>query len=278
MPAYNEAGVVGRVVRAVRTLPGILEVIVVDDASKDATGDEARRAGARVVRHPYNKGNGAAVKSGIRAARGEIVALMDADGQHDPADLRRLLDMVPPYDLVVGARDRRSHAGFHRFLANVLYNAFATYIAGTRIRDLTSGFRAMRRDLALRFLYLLPNRFSYPSTMTLSFIRAGHNVGFCPVQVHRRHGRSKIRPLRDGFRFLLIISRVGTFFSPLRIFVPLAFLSFGSGVGYAIYRIAFEGRRFTLAMGLLMLTGILFFLLGLISEQVASLRYSRIDE
>jgi len=256
------------------------EIVVVDDGSTDGTGEAARGAGARVLRHPHSMGNGAAVKAGIRAARGEVVVLLDADGQHDPADIPRLLEALSEeWVMVVGARTGGFGAGLHRGIANRIYSALATYVSGVRIPDLTSGFRAVRREAARKFLYMLPNTFSYPSTLTLALLRSGRPVRFLPVKAARRKGKSKIRPLRDGARFFLIILRVATAFSPLRVFLPASLLSFGTGVAvYAHYWDRAGAPQLTGGIQLMWLLGALLFALGLLAEQVAALRFDRSED
>lgn len=270
IPAFNEAGAIGPVVRRLRETPWH-EVIVVDDGSGDTTPEKAREAGALVVSHPYNKGNGAAVKSGIRAATGEFILIIDADGQHRPEDARRLVDALGPYDLVVGARAAHTQASLARRVGNGALNRLASYVAGHRIPDLTSGFRGARREYLREFLHLLPNGFSTPTTTTLAFLRAGYNVTFLPVQARARQGKSKIRFLRDGAKFCLIVLKVVTIFSPLRIFGPAALASFVTGAAYGAWTALTKGRIPNGAV-LLMLFGALVFLVGLVSEQIAALR------
>lgn len=280
VPVFDEEATVGRVLRKV--LEGGLahEVVVVDDGSSDGTGEIARRAGARVLRHPFALGNGAAVKAGIRAARGRVVALMDADGQHDPADLPRLLEALgEEWVMAVGARTGGFGAGLHRSLANRVYAALASHVAGVPIPDLTSGFRVVRAEAARRFLYMLPNTFSYPSTLTLALLRTGRPVRFVPVKAHRRKGTSKIRVFRDGARFLLIILRVATSFSPLRVFLPASLLAFLAGAAvYGWYWHDAGFPKLTNGIQLLMVLGVLLFFLGLLAEQVASLRFDRSED
>jgi len=278
LPAYNEAEVIGRVVADIRRLypdPREVEVLVVDDGSTDGTGKVAAAAGARVVRHPYNKGNGAAVKTGIRATRGEVLVMMDADGQHNPADIERLVAPIGEYDMVVGARQGIDQQ-WHRRLANAIYNLLATYLAGFPIRDLTSGFRAVRRDLALSFCYMLPNTFSYPTTLTLAVVKAGYSLKYVPICVRARVGKSKIKLLRDGGHFLLIMVRIITLFSPLKIFLPMGLVVFLPGFLYAIYKLIIH-RPWTLPIVISVSVGTLIVMLGLISEQVAMLRMGQID-
>ena len=210
------------------------EILVVDDGSIDGTAARAREAGARVISHPYNIGNGAAVKTGIREARGRVIVMMDADGQHEPADIPRLIEHLGSHDMVVGARTRESETSLHRDLANKVYNWFASYICNRKIEDLTSGFRAIKADAARAFLYLLPNTYSYPTTLTLAIVRSGRSLKYIPVRTVRRVGRSKIRLFRDGTRFFFIILKIATLFSPMKVFLPVSALMFLTGVGYGL--------------------------------------------
>jgi len=249
------------------------EVIVVDDGSNDGTGEFARTAGARVIRHPYPKGNGAAIKSGARNATGDIIIFMDADGQHDPAEIPAMLrEIEAGADMVVGARRRSSQAGTHRALANGFYNRLASWMVNRRVEDLTSGFRAVRAHLFRRFLPLLPNSFSYPTTITMCFFRAGFNVIYVPIVAAPRVGRSHIRVLRDGVRFLLIIFKIGTLYSPLKLFLPVSMAFFASGFGLYIYNYIVS-HRFTNMSALLISMSVLVFLIGLVSEQITALMF-----
>lgn len=271
IPAFNEAAVIGSVVHALSAAAPWREILVVDDGSTDGTGAAAAAAGARVVSHPYNKGNGASVKSAIRAASGDWIVVVDGDGQHRPVDVLAVTARLGEYDLVVGARAASAQATHGRRLGNGLLNALASYLTERRIPDLTSGLRAARRELLLEFIHLLPNGFSTPTTTTLAFIKAGYNVAFEPVQVQPRVGTSKIRLARDGARFFLILIKMITIFSPLRIFVPLSALSFFVGVAYGLWTVAHQSRIPNGAVLLLMFS-VIVFLVGLVSEQIASLR------
>jgi glycosyltransferase involved in cell wall biosynthesis len=268
IPAMNEEASIAAVVKGVRETLGPLEVIVVDDASSDETGARAVSAGARVVRHPYNKGNGAAVKTGIREARGEVVLLMDADGQHDPKDAGRLIEALLDHDMVIGARAARDQAWL-RALGNACFQWLASWLTGRPIPDLTSGFRAARRERLLSILHLLPNGFSYPTTSCLAFLKAGHSVTFVPIRAHRRVGKSKIRLLRDGVLFVLIILKIVTLYSPLKIFFPISAASFLVGAAYAAWNVVAFGK-IPMGAALLIQLAVVVFLFGLVSEQVAS--------
>jgi len=277
LPAYNEAQVIASVlerIRAVAPQGDTWEIIVVDDGSDDGTGDAAAAAGARVVRHPYNKGNGAAVKSGLRAALGSRICLLDADGQHDPGEIGRLLGRLDDYDLIIGARSGGAGGGWVRGFGNWCYNRLASYLSGRRILDVTSGFRAARLAPMAEFIPLYPNGFSYPITSTLALIKAGYNVDFEPITVSKRVGKSKIRVLRDGARFLMIALRIVSLFSPLRIFLPIAVALFTAGAGYGVWTILDESHVTNTSV-LLCLSALLVFLIGLVSEQIALMRFER---
>ncbi len=272
IPAYNEAPVIAKVIEGLMSAAAWREIIVVDDGSCDGTPEAACAAGARVVRHPYNKGNGASVKTGIRQARGEFILIIDADGQHPPSEAVRLVSRLGEYDLVVGARAGTTQANAARRLGNAALNRVAAYMTGRAIPDLTSGFRAARREYLVEFLHLLPNRFSTPTTTTLAFLKAGYNVAFEPIEARRRVGQSKIRLLRDGGKFFLIILKVVTLFSPLRIFLPISLASFVLGAGYAAWTVGTQ-RHVTNSSVLLIMLAVIVFLVGLVSEQIAALRF-----
>ena len=268
IPAYNEEASIADVVGRVRGQGAWREVLVVDDGSTDGTADRAAGAGARVVRHPYNKGNGAAVKTGIREAQGDFVLLMDADGQHDADDVQRLLAPLGAHDMVIGARSSRDQTATRAF-GNALFQALASWLTGRPIPDLTSGFRAARRDRLLEFLHLLPNGFSYPTTSCLAFLKAGYNVAFVPVRARPRVGSSKIRVVRDGVRFFLIILKIVTLYSPLKVFFPISAVSFFLGVAYGVWNV-WMFRKIPMGAALLIQLAVVVFLFGLISEQIAS--------
>lgn len=277
LPAKNEADSLRKLLPELRRLHPQAEIIVVDDGSADETTTVAKEAGVRLISHPYSKGNGAAVKTGARAAHGEILVFMDADGQHAPSEVSRLLDELNEgYHMVVGARCSSGQAGMGRLVANNFYNWFASLITGNTVKDLTSGFRAVKADHFRRFLYMLPNGFSYPTSITMAFFRAGYSVAYLPIDVKQRIGKSHIRPLRDGLRFLLIIFRVGTLYSPLKIFLPVSMIFFITGVSYYAYTY-YTISRFTNMSALLIICSIMIFLIGLVSEQITTLMYSGDD-
>ena len=273
IPAYNEEGAIGAVVRAVSAGAPWHEVLVVDDGSSDGTAAAAEEAGARVIRHPYNKGNGAAVKTGIREAAGAVVLLLDADGQHPPETALTLVEAVGRFDMVIGARAGADQAWLRAF-GNAVLKSFASWLTGRPIPDLTSGFRAARRDRLLEILHLLPNGFSYPTTSCLALMKAGHSVAFIPVKARRREGKGKLRPFREGVRFLLIILKVVTLFSPLKVFFPIALTSFLTGAAYGLWNV-WRHDKIPMGAGLLLQLGVVVFLFGLISEQIAATQERR---
>ena len=276
IPAFNEGAVIGKTVGRIRELYPDYEIIVVNDGSSDDTAIKAEQAGAKVVQHPYNIGNGAAVKTGIRNATGDFVVLMDGDGQHAPEDISRLLEKAEKFDLIIGARSGESQASILRRIANWCYNQLASYVANFRVLDLTSGFRVFKREMVLKHICLFPNTFSYPTTSTLAYLRSGHTVGFVPIVAHKRVGKSKIKLIRDGYRFLLIIMRIATLFSPLKIFLPIGFSFLLTGFGYYGYTFYMD-HRFTNMSALLFSVSVMVFLLGLVSEQITQARYDRVE-
>ncbi|HEX6592871.1 MAG TPA: glycosyltransferase family 2 protein [Moraxellaceae bacterium] len=277
IPAKNEAGGLESVLGKLRQAHPDAEIIVVNDGSTDNTVEVCTRHGVRVVTHPYSKGNGAAIKSGARAATRDILVFMDGDGQHKPEDVARLLQrLAEGYDMVVGARGMASQAGMHRAAANGLYNYLASWMVEQPVADLTSGFRAVKAALFRRFLYMLPNGFSYPTTITMSFFRAGYSVAYEPIVAPERIGKSHIRLGRDGIRFFLIIFKIGTLYSPLKLFLPISVAFFMTGLSYYLYTFMSQGR-FTNMSALLFITSILVFLIGLISEQISTLNYKDSD-
>ena len=274
LPAKNEQAAVGQTVEKILRAWPEAEVIVVNDGSSDNTAQVATAAGARVISQPYSMGNGAAIKTGARAARGAVIVFMDADGQHDPAHIQALLSKLHEgYDMVVGARDASGQASKHRGLANAFYNKLASWMTDHRIDDLTSGFRAVRADKFREFLHLLPNGFSYPTTCTMAFFRSAYPVAYVPIPVHKRVGtNSHIRIFRDGVRFLLIIFKIATLFSPLKLFAPISVVFFMTGLAYYSWTY-YNFSRFTNMSLLLFSASVIIFLIGLISEQITALMY-----
>lgn len=275
IPARNEAPALRGLLPRVRALQPDAEIIVVDDGSSDDTRSCCQEADVRCLSTPYPMGNGASIKRGAQAARGDILVFMDGDGQHDPADIPRLLERLDQgYDMAVGARDWSGQAGVPRGLANSLYNRLASWITGHTVADLTSGFRAANAKKFREFIHLLPNGFSYPTTCTMAFFRSAYAVTYEPIKVSARIGRSHVRPARDGLRFLLIIFKIATLYSPLKLFVPASAAFFLLGLGYYCYTFATD-HRFTNMSALLFSAAVIVFLIGLISEQITNLTYRR---
>ena len=273
LPAKNESGAIEATILKILNLKLIEEIVVVNDGSTDNTAELAQKAGARVITHPYSKGNGAAIKTGSRNALGEVIIFMDADGQHDPNDIHKLLEKIHEgYDLVVGARQSGSQASIGRGIANKFYNNLASYMTEHKVEDLTSGFRAVKAKKFSEFIYLLPNGFSYPTTSTMAFFRAGYSICYVPIHASKRIGKSHIQPVKDSIRFFLIIFKIATLYSPLKMFFPIAILLFLLGTGWYGYTL-YEYHRFTNMSALFYTGSIMIFLMGLISEQITALMY-----
>jgi glycosyltransferase involved in cell wall biosynthesis len=277
LPAFNEEQGIGQTINEIKRLYPQYEILVIDDGSTDNTRQAAINAGANVMRHPHNIGNGAAIKTGLRYASGEWVLMMDADGQHKPSDIAKLLEYRNDYDMVVGARSSGSKTSWHRNLANFIYNRFASYVAKFKVKDLTSGFRLVKNDRIAKFIYLLPNTFSYPSTITMAYLRSGLSIKYVPIQTLARKGKSKIRLFQDGIRFLLIITRIATLFSPFRVFLPVSLLFFFTGLGYYLFTYI-TMHRFTNMSMLLLSSSVIIFMMGLVSEQISQMRYDRVED
>jgi glycosyltransferase involved in cell wall biosynthesis len=277
LPAKNEAASLKLLLPQIKQVFPTAEILVINDGSTDETAKVAAEEGARVISHPYSQGNGAAIKTGARHAAGDLLVFMDSDGQHNPEDIPALLDLLNHgYDMVVGARNPTTHASWFRRLANAFYNRLASIMTGHKIEDLTSGFRAVKADKFRKFLYLLPNGFSYPTTCTMAFFRSGFPVAYIPIHAGRREGKSHIRLLKDGIRFFIIILRIGTLFSPMRLFLPISGSIFIMGMAYYGYTF-FTSGRFTNMSALLLLSSLLIFLIGIISEQISSLHYKNVE-
>lgn len=277
IPARNEAPGLGKILPELAECFPDAELLVVDDGSTDDTLAVCKIVGVKVVSHPYGMGNGAAIKTGARTATGKVLVFMDGDGQHRPEDVSRLLDAFSQgYDMVVGARGVDSQAGKHRAVANGVFNRLASWMVGQPVLDLTSGFRVVNAHKFRRFLYLLPNGFSYPTSITMSFFRSGYAVGYVPTQMPPRLGRSHVRPVRDGMRFLLIIFKIGALYSPLKLFLPISLSFFCAALGYYFYTFL-SSHRFTNMSALLFSTSVLVFLIGVVSEQITMLNFKDSD-
>lgn len=275
IPAYNETRTIGDIVSKIRAIHPEFEIIVIDDGSTDDTAAVAKRKGAKVYSHPYNIGNGAAIKSGIRIASGDILVFMDGDLQHDPEDIAELLEYIPDFDMVVGERSKGGQASLGRAFGNTIYNWLASYVTMFPVKDLTSGFRAVKADIAFQLINLLPNTYSYPATLTLGVLRKGRSLKYVPINFQKRKtGKSKIRFIRDGVRFFMIIIRICTLYSPLRIFLPVSLVLFALGLSYYMYTY-FSWNRFTNMSALLFTTSIIIFMMGLISDQICQMRFER---
>ena len=275
LPAYNEADSIGTIVGRIKDLYPIAEIIVVDDGSTDDTAEAAYHSGAIVYSHPYNIGNGAAIKTGIRYGSGDIFVFMDGDGQHDPEDISRMLALIPKYDMVVGERKREGQASLNRAIGNQVYNRLASYVTKFRVKDLTSGFRAVKADIAKSYIYLLPNTYSYPTTMTLGVLRDGYSVKYMNIETNKRKsGKSRINVAKDGVRFLMIIIKICTLYSPLRVFLPVSSCMFMLGLLRYFYSFIIEGR-FTNMSALLFTTSVIIFMMGMVSEQICQMRFER---
>ena len=272
IPACNEEKTIGGLTAEIRALHPEFEVLVIDDGSTDKTAEVAAEAGARVVSHPYNIGNGASIKTGIRMARGDSLVFMDGDGQHDPREIDQMLAFLPAFDMIVGARQIGEQSSFMRGFGNFVYNRLATYVAKFRVQDLTSGFRVVKTDIARKFVYLMPNTYSFPTTLTLGVLRTGRSVKYVPIKVRKRQeGTSRVRLFRDGVRFFMIIIRICTLYSPMRVFLPVSFLMFLLGLARYAYTYIMDGR-FTTMSAILLVTSILIFMMSLISEQICQMR------
>ncbi|MFC1813516.1 glycosyltransferase family 2 protein [Thermodesulfobacteriota bacterium] len=275
IPAYNEARTIGDIVSKIRAIYPEFEINVIDDGSTDDTAAVAKLKGAKVYRHPYNIGNGAATKSGIRVASGEILVFMDGDYQHDPEDIAELLEYIPDFDMVVGERSKGGQASLGRAFGNTIYNWLASYVANFHVKDLTSGFRAVKSDIAFQLINLLPNTYSSPSTLTLGVLRSGWSLKYVPISFRKRKmGKSNIKLFKDGVRFFMIITRICTLYSPMRVFLPVSFSMFVLGLVNYIYTYMIQGR-FTNMSALLFTTSIIIFMMGLVSEQITQMRFER---
>ena len=275
IPAFNEGESIAAVVTQLTAEFPEAEILVVDDGSDDNTKDEAVKAGALVYSHPYRMGNGASVKDGIRYCSGEIIVMMDADGQHKPDDAKRLLKQIEQYNMVVGARTKNSETVWYRDIANIVYNRLASFMTNFKVEDLTSGFRVFRKSEVSKYLYLFPNGFSYPTTVTMAYLRNGRSVHYVPIETEFRVGKSKIKLVKDGTKFLLIIMRIATLYSPLKIFMPTSVAFFSLGMFWYLYSYFICNAGFPKMSLLLFMTSVIIFMQGLLSEQICQMRYDK---
>jgi glycosyltransferase involved in cell wall biosynthesis len=275
IPAYNEEEIIGSVIQSLVDLYPGYEIIVIDDGSTDDTAGIARKSGAVVFSHPYNMGNGAAIKSGIRKATGDIIVFMDGDNQHRPEEISLLVKHLPKFDMVVGARIKSGQTSTLRWFGNTVFNRLASYVTKCPVKDLTSGFRVVKKEIAKAFLYMLPNSYSYPTTLTLAVLRSGYSLKYIPVEMQKRQkGKSNIRIFKDGVRFFMIIIKICTLYSPMRVFLPVSFVLFLLGTFRYAYTFAVSGS-FTNMSALLFIAAIIIFMMGLVSEQISQMRYDR---
>ena len=278
LPAKNESASLKKILQELTTLYKDEEIIVVNDGSTDNTLEVCSEFDINIITHPYSKGNGASIKSGARKASGDFLVFMDADGQHEPSEISNLIECLNNgYDMVVGARSKGSKTSLHRDLANMLYNRLASYVTSFKVEDLTSGFRVVKNDTVRKFIYLLPNTFSYPSTITMAYLRSGRSIKYVPIATKARKGKSKIKLFQDGIRFFLIITKIATLFSPFRIFLPVSLIFFMTGLLYYLFTYITAGR-FTNMSALLFSSSIIIFMMGLISEQISQMRYDRVED
>ncbi len=284
IPAYNEENVIGQLVAKTKQQlqdiyqNGQYEIMVIDDGSKDKTAELAKKSGAKVLTHPYNIGNGAAIKKGMRNAKGKLFLLMDGDGQHNPKYIPPLIKLSRQYDMTIGSRMGWKEISWHRKIANIIFNKFSSWLMNSKIIDLTSGFRIINASIARRFIFLLPNKFSYPTTLTMALSRAGYTISYFPIKLKPRRSKSKISLLADGMRFLTIITKIAAFFNPLRVFVPISLFCLVSGISHGIYKIIIRGEKYTEFTIFLITVALLIFLMGLIAEQITQLRFERNEE
>ncbi|ORU90888.1 MAG: glycosyl transferase [Cycloclasticus sp. symbiont of Poecilosclerida sp. M] len=278
MPCLNEAENLEALLPKLKKAQPAAEILVINDGSTDTSADICMKHGVNVISHPEALGNGAAIKTGARNAKGDIIVFMDSDGQHAPDDIQRLLEKLGEgYDMVVGAREASSHASTKRLIGNTFFNKLASFMTGHKIEDLTSGFRAVRAKHFKKFLYLLPNSFSYPTTSTMAFFRSALPVAYIPIKAGKREGKSKIKLAKDGLRFFVIILKIGALFSPMRLFLPTSAAFFLLGLINHIDNYITSGT-FSNGSLLLYVASVFIFLMGILSEQISSLHYRNVDK
>ncbi len=271
IPVYNEEQSIKEVISSVKIACPHDEIIVVDDGSTDGTPGLLKTMGIRCIRHPYNKGYGAALKTGVRNASHNVVVFMDGDKQHQPNDVHRLAEFVDQYDMVVGARAKGSQVSAFRSSGKKILGLLANYLSGMKIPDLNSGFRAIKKDILMKYMHILPNTFSFTTTITLALIKDGYNVKYVPIKTEKRIGKSKLRPFRNGFEFILLIMRTTVLFDPLKVFLPISLISAGLGTLDALYYVIFH-TSISKSSLLLIFSGLLIFCFGLLADQVSAIR------
>jgi glycosyltransferase involved in cell wall biosynthesis len=278
IPAYNEKDGIKGVLEDVRAVVPTAELLVIDDSSTDDTGQIAATAGARVIRHRTNRGYGGSLKTGVRAARGEVVVLMDADGQHQAKYIPLLVERLEDHDFAVGERTNALRIAGTRLPGKIVLGWVVNLLAGTRITDINCGFRAARRAELAHILPLLPNGFSFSTTSTLTYIKLGRSVSFLPMETRRRVGKSTVHPLRDGYRTIMLIVRLMALFDPLQVFLPIAIALVSLGLLYGLFQALTKGQGIPVAAMLSVTTGLISFLLGVVCDQISALRLERYVE
>jgi len=273
IPAYNEEEGIRSVINGLKSMPDKYEILVVDDGSTDNTFKIASETGVRVIRQPYNKGYGAALKTGIRNAKSNLVLFMDADGQHQTSDIKEIMRYTGNYDMVVGARTKRTKISFLRKPGKKILAIIANYLAGMKIPDLNSGFRVIKKDVVMEFMHILPNSFSFTTTITLGCIMAGYSIKYVPINMLERVGTSKINPFRDGSRFILLMIRTIMLFNPLKIFLPISVIIFLLGISDLTYELIYYFNVSSLSI-LLFLSSLIVFFIGIMADQISMMRRS----
>ena len=271
IPAYNEEKGIGNVLLNLKKLVSDYQLLVIDDGSTDNTFEIVKNSGVNVVCHKYNKGYGAALKTGLRNAKTSVVLYIDADGQHNPEDIDRIAEHIDEYDMVVGARTKKSTVSLLRRPGKKILSITANYLSGHQIPDLNSGFRAIKKNKAMEFMHILPNTFSFTTTITLAFLKSGYDVKYVPIQTIDRVGTSKIKPFRDGFRFIMLIVRTITLFDPLKVFLPISIALFTIGMVYGLYTLI-SALNISDASVIMITASILIFFFGLLADQISSIR------
>ncbi|HUS51052.1 MAG TPA: glycosyltransferase family 2 protein, partial [Candidatus Paceibacterota bacterium] len=272
IPAYNEAQVIGRVLKELGRPVGCAEIIVVNDGSTDKTAEIASENGARVISHQYNKGYGSSLKTGILSVKTEIAIMYDADGQHRPEDLEKIAQIADKYDMVIGVRDKNSQKDWFRVPGKIILNIFAKILSGHKIPDLNSGLRSFKVSVIKQYLHLMPNGFSMSTTSTIAFLKMGHTINYIPIQTRFREGRRSSVEIKDGLKVLMLVLNLIVLFNPQRVFLPMSLFFFLLGIGYFIYYSLTVYVDVTSSMLLLIVVGVIIFFMGIICEHVSAIR------